>query len=189
MQHPTIVEAQAGAVLSGKSGRQDGVDFDQITIDALADPVSCLVMQHNHPRSSSFSGADLAALGQPGATAIFAHGHNRTDYAALRPDHLPRTAGMPSNPPNVALGQMIAKEWRETDDELLQRLRPRYEAAETKALQAVSAVQERDTISAHLINHSSAAHRRLQGLVLARFGLIRYAATAPLADLARVMPA
>jgi hypothetical protein len=188
MEHLTVADVQTGAVLSGRSGRQDGVDFDQITIDALADPVSRLVMQHNHPRSSSFSGADLAALGQPGATAIFAHGHNGTDYVALRPDHLPRTAGMPSNAPGVTLALMIAKEWHEIDDELLRRLRPSYEAAKTKALTAVSAPLERDAISAQLINQFSAAHRRLQGLALARFGLIRYADTAPLADLDRVMP-
>lgn len=188
MEHMTVADAQTGAVLAGRSGRRDGVDFDQITIDALADPVSRLVLQHNHPSSSSFSAADLAALGQPGATAIFAHGHNGTDYVALRPDHLPRTAGMPSNAQNVTLASMIAKEWHEIDDELYRRLRPRYEAAKTKALTAVSAPLERDAIVAQLVNEFSGAHRRLQGLALARCGLIRYADTAPLADLDRVMP-
>jgi hypothetical protein len=55
-----------------------------IQVLRLLDPVSDLVLIHNHPHSLGFSADDLVQLEKPGVTAVVAVGHDGSVYIAAR---------------------------------------------------------------------------------------------------------
>lgn len=75
-----------GRVVETSEGDYKSVNFtDEFERKAL-DPRSDMVVHHNHPSGRSMSAADVAALGYPGITAVWAHGHNGNVYRiALTP--------------------------------------------------------------------------------------------------------
>lgn len=83
VEHLVAYDDMTGEVIERKKGKKSSVSFSQELITALANPNNRIVLHHNHPGSSSLSYQDLKVVtGQPGAKAIWAHGHNGSSFYA-----------------------------------------------------------------------------------------------------------
>lgn len=63
------------------SGKPSQIEFNRDMVPELYSADFRVTYHHNHPRSSSFSRADLVAFKQmPGLDTLYAHGHNGSSY-------------------------------------------------------------------------------------------------------------
>jgi SPP1 gp7 family putative phage head morphogenesis protein len=83
-EHLVGYDAETGVEVERKAGTKSSVVFSQSLVDRLSDPRSSIILHHNHPGSSSLSLPDVKVLDRPGAKAIFAHGHNSSQFYAER---------------------------------------------------------------------------------------------------------
>jgi hypothetical protein len=74
----------AGEIVSARDGIAQHVTFGTELDLKLLNPVSDLVLVHNHPHSLGFSADDLVQLEKPGVTAVVAVGHDGSVYIAAR---------------------------------------------------------------------------------------------------------
>jgi hypothetical protein len=74
----------AGEIVSTRDGIAQHVMFGTELDLKLLNPVSDLVLIHNHPHSLGFSADDLVQLQKPGVTAVVAVGHDGSVYIAAR---------------------------------------------------------------------------------------------------------
>lgn len=83
VEHLVAYDEMTGEVLERKKGKKSSVSFSPSLIDALANPRNRIILHHNHPGSSSLSLPDMMVVTQqPGAKAIWAHGHNGSSFYA-----------------------------------------------------------------------------------------------------------
>jgi len=77
-----IVLTTDGRVLGAVEGDANAVRFPAV-VDAMLEAGSVrLVLAHNHPASTSLSGADLVLLGRPGVERVVAVGNDGSVYEA-----------------------------------------------------------------------------------------------------------
>ncbi len=74
-----------GELFDRNTGSASHVSIPPRMDAALQDPNRSVVVHHNHPRSTSFSGQDITMLMRlPGMRSIWAHGHDGSSYYAER---------------------------------------------------------------------------------------------------------
>ena len=83
-EHLVVYDAATGKAYAPVSdGKKSSVAFPPWLVEEIKKPQNQIVLHHNHPRSSSFSKADLLIpANYPGAKSIWAHGHNGSSYYA-----------------------------------------------------------------------------------------------------------
>jgi strawberry notch-like protein/NTP hydrolase family protein/inorganic pyrophosphatase-like protein/ADP-ribosyltransferase-like protein len=74
LEHIVVVNQGGDVVLHGR-GTEDATGMPPELLKLLHDPSQRLVVHHNHPRNSPLSRVDIAMLGAPGLSAVWAHGH------------------------------------------------------------------------------------------------------------------
>ena len=84
VEHINGYDTATGKVFAPNKGERSSVSFTDEMIEALRDSNAQVVMHHNHPRSSSFSKADINMLNYQGAKEIWAHGHDGSAYQATK---------------------------------------------------------------------------------------------------------
>lgn len=83
VEHLVAIDENTGAILARNKGKKASVSFTPEMVQRMNDPSSRLVFHHNHPRSSSLSDADIAAVHYPGFKGgIWAHAHNGSSFFA-----------------------------------------------------------------------------------------------------------
>lgn len=84
-EHLVAYDAITGLELQRNMGTRSSVSLDRRLIEKLNDPNSSVIIHHNHPKSTSFSPADVnIAAKYVGAKGIFAHGHDGSVFYAER---------------------------------------------------------------------------------------------------------
>jgi predicted RNA methylase len=162
LEHILLVD-KAGNVITHGHGTRGGVTFDARGDAAISDPHQQIVVHHNHPSDEGLSIPDIAMLGAPGLSAIWAHGHGGS---AARAALTPRA--------RAALSEMDWHDARRGLDQTMSAvgdsLRPPMQAAvdarlittdqATRAYYHVIAdVMRRAGVIDHLKNHDSGTAR------------------------------
>lgn len=74
-----------GTIFDQINGDENSVTLSQKLLIAIMNPRARILIHHNHPGSGSLSPADINIAYKPGASGIWAHGDNGSDYFAAKP--------------------------------------------------------------------------------------------------------
>jgi len=79
-----------GELVANGMGIARNVGLNAAMIERMPKPDGGMVAHHNHPSSSSFSGADVSNAFAPGLSVLWAHGHDGTSYRLEVPESVKR---------------------------------------------------------------------------------------------------